>query len=379
MLNTTTHIYKSHIKLRHMIMANINIADLHDIKIIKPNQQRILDSEKVSEIETYQEKYFKTNGYFNFIGTINIHCYEGNNYLVDGQHRLESGKLLNAKGFSVDMVFEIITINSKESLLENFKIINKNTELPEFPDDIDKHIAENACQYYFNIYKQVFKINRKPEKPHINKNSFQEAVGYLLSELNTRRDKAKVPKEYDVEDIKKLIEEKNKEVGNWGIDSWNEYRKLKKWAQYKIIADKYGFYLGMFPIKDEVFVYDWVKDIITQQTGSKIYKKKRTRKCNKIPKIIKDQVWKQYMPNIHESKCMCCSKNSITSNQFHCGHVLSRSNGGSNSVDNMRPICQSCNLGMKTRHMREYMEDYYPSNVEKTFPILQEFGMIIEV
>jgi hypothetical protein len=29
----------------------------------------------------------------------------------------------------------------------------------------------------------------------------------------------------------------------------------------------------------------------------------------------------------------------------------------------MRPICNSCNLSMKTKHMFEYIKEYYPNNV----------------
>ena len=43
---------------------------------------------------------------------------------------------------------------------------------------------------------------------------------------------------------------------------------------------------------------------------------------------------------------------------FHCGHIIAESKGGELSVNNLKPICQSCNSSMGTQNMDEYIEKY---------------------
>lgn len=74
-----------------------------------------------------------------------------------------------------------------------------------------------------------------------------------------------------------------------------------------------------------------------------------------IPKPLKDQVWETYIGNdIARTKCLCCNHNEIRMNSFHCAHVIAESKGGETNVKNLRPICSTCNLSMKTENMFEY-------------------------
>jgi len=44
---------------------------------------------------------------------------------------------------------------------------------------------------------------------------------------------------------------------------------------------------------------------------------------------------------------------------FHCGHIVSHANGGSMHIDNLRPICASCNLSMGTQNMNEFRQQFF--------------------
>lgn len=58
-------------------------------------------------------------------------------------------------------------------------------------------------------------------------------------------------------------------------------------------------------------------------------------------------MWKKYIgEEIGKSKCYCCQSNDVTQMSFHAGHVVSEKDGGEISVENLRPICQNCNLSM---------------------------------
>ena len=81
-----------------------------------------------------------------------------------------------------------------------------------------------------------------------------------------------------------------------------------------------------------------------------------------IPKQIKDQVWDTYFgKDKGVALCFCCNKKELRQSSFHAGHVVASVNGGSDTVDNLRPICGSCNRSMGTMNLNEYIDRYRPS------------------
>ena len=74
-----------------------------------------------------------------------------------------------------------------------------------------------------------------------------------------------------------------------------------------------------------------------------------------IPKILKDLTWQRWIgDDIAKAKCLCCGINEIKMNSFHCGHVISEADGGPTTVDNLRPVCATCNLSMRTQNMEVF-------------------------
>ena len=84
----------------------------------------------------------------------------------------------------------------------------------------------------------------------------------------------------------------------------------------------------------------------------------KPRKKN-IPKTVKDLCWERWVgASIAATECLCCFTRPITMSSFHCGHVIAEANGGSTTVDNLRPICATCNLSMRTKTMTEFQADH---------------------
>jgi hypothetical protein len=350
-------------KKKYIIKMKLN--DLIDNNIIHiPNEQRLKDQDKINEIIEYQKIYYKKNGIFNMLGVINIHYCEENkqNYLVDGQHRYNAINKLYTNGYtSINILFEYIIVDTMEELKQNYELINKNTPLPEFPKEINKNIPENVALYFISNYPTIFKNNKRPFRPYINKNDFQEALGYLTLKLNTAFEKA-----ISIEELKKIIKDKNEKMKRWPIKTFeNQIRKIKKWPEYKEKADNEKFYLGMYLKTGEEWYYDWIKDIIAEQTGVELKKKKKIKKNKKtsIPKIKKQEIWETYIGDKNKAKCWCCNKKEIKSmTSWHAGHIISEKDGGSTNIVNLRPVCADCNLGMKTQNMIVYMKEHYPEN-----------------
>ena len=78
-----------------------------------------------------------------------------------------------------------------------------------------------------------------------------------------------------------------------------------------------------------------------------------------IPKKVRTDVWNTFIgPSIPIHKCLCCLKTTICMTDFQVGHVVSEHDGGNLNIDNLRPICASCNISMGTTNMKEYVVKY---------------------
>jgi hypothetical protein len=88
-------------------------------------------------------------------------------------------------------------------------------------------------------------------------------------------------------------------------------------------------------------------------------KKEAKSKKQNIPKNVRIIVWNHYIgEDIIKHKCLCCKKVTISNTNFEVGHVLSEKNGGSHEINNLRPICFSCNHSMGSENMIDFVVKY---------------------
>jgi hypothetical protein len=71
----------------------------------------------------------------------------------------------------------------------------------------------------------------------------------------------------------------------------------------------------------------------------------------KIPKALREQVWKTNMGEKYDGKCRVtwCS-NKISVFDFEVGHNIPESKGGTLELTNLRPICTRCNKSMGSQY-----------------------------
>jgi 5-methylcytosine-specific restriction endonuclease McrA len=93
--------------------------------------------------------------------------------------------------------------------------------------------------------------------------------------------------------------------------------------------------------------------------GGSIYGQKNKPVRKAISKDLREKVWLKYMGNRVQGKCYCCRIKPIHYTDFYVGHDKAVAVGGSNHITNLRPICRSCNLGMKTKSIEWYRKKYY--------------------
>ena len=78
-----------------------------------------------------------------------------------------------------------------------------------------------------------------------------------------------------------------------------------------------------------------------------------------IPKKIRGLTWKAHFGNSMTGSCFCCKTVLEALDDWHAGHIVAHANGGKDTVDNLRPICISCNLSMGTENMDDFKERCY--------------------
>ena len=67
----------------------------------------------------------------------------------------------------------------------------------------------------------------------------------------------------------------------------------------------------------------------------------------KLPKALRQQTWLKYIGPVFNSKCLInWCQNNINPFNFEVGHNIPSSKGGTNNINNLRPICSQCNKSM---------------------------------
>lgn len=146
-----------------------------------------------------------------------------------------------------------------------------------------------------------------------------------------------------------LLDGYNKHVVKYIRDTYNTLKKTsgfiinnKKFIIEKIIIPKY---------------YNELQ--LKQQKESCINIEKKIKKKKSIPLILKRKVWDKYVGEyIGKTLCLCCNLTPIVKDSFSCSHIISEFNGGKLELDNLRPICVSCNSSIGTNNMDKFIKKY---------------------
>ncbi len=87
-------------------------------------------------------------------------------------------------------------------------------------------------------------------------------------------------------------------------------------------------------------------------------------KRDRIPLTMKRKVWEKYIGSrIGEQKCKICNIKDIYQMSFTCARVISKVNGGEATLENLRPICDSCQRSMYTTNMKTFYEKKLSGNI----------------
>jgi hypothetical protein len=83
------------------------------------------------------------------------------------------------------------------------------------------------------------------------------------------------------------------------------------------------------------------------------------------PKAVKEAVWKIYFGNNMIGKCYVCGA-EITFTNFELGHNKPHTKGGKWVVENLRPLCRTCNRSIGDKMTVEAFKKKYFSSKPKS-------------
>ena len=99
------------------------------------------------------------------------------------------------------------------------------------------------------------------------------------------------------------------------------------------------------------------KDILTQnKSDTESLPEKYVKEV--IPKTVRNCLFINYFGDSRIGICQCCKREQITMNNFNCGHIQAERHGGTLQLDNLLPICTSCNLSMGTTNLNDFIKKY---------------------
>lgn len=104
-----------------------------------------------------------------------------------------------------------------------------------------------------------------------------------------------------------------------------------------------------------------VVSVVNVVTGkNKYFGKFLHIKKDKVKKADRRLVWENTNGKIYEAPCFIkrCNQILCCMGDWHAGHNKARVDGGSNSIENIRPICAECNASMGTMSIDDYNEMY---------------------
>ena len=93
----------------------------------------------------------------------------------------------------------------------------------------------------------------------------------------------------------------------------------------------------------------------------------QTYRKKSIPQALREAIWIHYCGRVFQHKCLVkWCENNMPVYDFHAGHDIPESKGGSTTIDNLRPICSRCNLSMGDRYtIKEWCETFQAPEKKK--------------
>ena len=234
----------------------------------------------------------------------------------------------------------------------NVVINNNNDDTPKVKKTTKKVLDDsNDTPKVKKTSKKVLDDSDSDDTPKVKKTSKKVLDDSDTDEtLKVKKTSKKVLDDSDTDETPKVKKTSKKVLDNSDTDETPKVKKTSKKVLDDSDTDKTS------QVKKTTTKYDLSLLDFSDNEETPIVKKTKKKS---IPATLKRKVWNKYIgEEIGKAKCLCCKLTEITQLSFNCGHIIAESKGGELKMDNLKPICQSCNSSMGTMNMNEYMQKF---------------------
>lgn len=342
----TKHIIKHIKKIDCILSKEINIPDI----------QRKLDTNHVNEIYNFENEYYLLHNEYCLHGSISIAINNNDiKYLIDGQHRCAAYlKLMNDyPERHIKLTIDYYYFNGNDnSLNQIYKMVNEHKENFIVKCSIDKYkILNDIEKFYITNFNDYIKSSSKPHKPYFNLDTIKTELleSNILDILNITNSSELISKIISLNKYYSTIE--NDKFKKWGVKNILSIKE-------KINDKSNKYYLG-------IYTDEWIYRLIDMYQSNKDANEIEHLVMDfrmPINKALRKKVWSSYIGNLSNNeilfngKCYCC-KELVSYDDFECGHIEPVTRGGKTELENLRPICRSCNRDMGTMNLEEFVKE----------------------
>lgn len=325
--------------------------------ISTPPWQRFVDPKRVQSMYDRLKHYYQWNPPIQQAITLAQVKRSPQYYIIDGQHRFQVfTKAFKQEKIDQVLLVNIIQIKNDSALIELCRFLNDSHpfQLPENMEYMEK--AKQLVRNLEPILKPYLSAARKPRRPNLSLHQFTEDVVRALSRtpdcdtqklldamlvFNEKCIKApahffQYAKDRQVASVKRYLRLVNQKAV--------KHAKKQKWTQSK------PCFFGMFPNGDWVDrLYSHVDQIVVPPTQPEVTRTRPKRK--QFTKAERIHIWNHYVSkDARQGPCFVC-EDTIRLESFECGHLEAVARGGTNALDNIRPICRICNNSCGSKNL----------------------------
>ena len=329
---------------------------LSQVQLHLPSMQRELDIEWCSNLEENMTSYIENNKPVDF-GTFHVAYFDNIYYLLDGRHRYFVLSKLDKIYNNIYVQVKLYYIFSLEELHTIFNIIN-GSRPSKIYQSTSKQIMINTFRRHMTTkYGKFISKAVKPQKPNINLDHIVDKIveKNLIENLNWNSENSIVNA---LENINNFYEKKFNSINKQDVDivkSWKVKDLDGLVVKCKIKSILNPLFVGIYEN------YEWIDKILY------VYENKLSfddiihvpiNYRKKIGKRKRRDVWCKRNKDEIIGRCYVCD-HIVDYDDFECGHILAAYWGGLDSLDNLEPICKTCNRDMGVQNLAEYKTFYY--------------------
>lgn len=327
------------------------------LTFVVPKLQRNLCEGHIQKMVADQRSEFDRHGCFSMLQSITVASLGGELHVLDGQHRLQAFSDLMKLGYPIgDVVLPVVVyyVNSLDELACYYNRINQH--MPIHPLELSST---------WDVYeKPLFKLITVHFEPYIK--DLQEGSMCRCPHIG-------------LNDLKRAMQDREvgsqlSRAGKTALQLWNEVDSLNKYVKTHLNsamqlcpgmkrrideceakAVKAGApricYLGIWRH------FEWLDmclvSLLTKMPFDQMDMSSFTVTRKKIPAVVRQQVWGKCNGQGEHGACFVC-ENVLGYRDMECGHVMAHALGGQDTVDNLMPVCKTCNRDMGIMHMMDY-------------------------